>query len=154
MNLTKSRKVVNEYISDGLKYVEPVAILSTLVSNEPSKLMYKKDYKEYLQLPDILTVYRGCSLDELKEGFGWPLGISWSLDKNIAEFFAYRYGGKGMCVLEAVVQKKNVRYYTNGRREKEVMIFPGFVEKPHIISKNVTDFDCYKFHEMLDKQYS
>ena len=143
------KEVIGNYIQYGLRYIEPIDVIDALNDN-PANLMNDEDYEKYLKLPDTMTIYRGCSMEEWEDGGECPLGVSWSLDKNTAEFFAYRYGGEDMCVVEAVVSKDCVRYYTNARGEQEVLI-NGSVENPHIISENVTDYDCEKYHKLVEQ---
>jgi len=52
-------------------------------------LMTKKELKIYNSLPENLTIYRGMTVEELESG---DLNISWTLLKECAEFFAYKYG--------------------------------------------------------------
>ena len=150
--MLSSKEIMYGYTLDGLKYLNGSDVAKAL-TDKPENLMTEKEYNDYLNLPDTLTIYRGCSLEELEEGDGVPMGISWSLNKITAEFFAYRYGGDGMCVVEAVINKNSVRYYSNDRSEEEVIIFSPFtnyIEEPHIVSENVADFDCNKYHQKIE----
>ncbi len=68
------------------------------------------------ELPDKLTIYRGTVADDED-------GISWTLDKKMAKFFANRFDTNGV-VKTAVISKMAALYYTNGRGEKEVIYNP------------------------------
>ena len=85
-----------------------------------------------------ITIYRGVRSDKNScptEGF------SWTLDLNIARFFAYKYNQT--CykvydygyVLKAVVDPKDIYFYLNNRKEKEVVISPASVHNIEVIEK-------------------
>lgn len=62
--------------------------LKAIFKNEDMSAIMKKyaskeDYKAYLDLPDILTVHRGCSTNSID-------GLSWTTDFEKAKFFAKR----------------------------------------------------------------
>ena len=61
-----------------------------------------------------VTIYRGCQKG-LNEN-----GLSWTLDKSKAKFFAKRFGKKGI-VLERQVPKSNIVAVLTGRGESEVI---------------------------------
>lgn len=91
-------------------------------------LMNKADQKFYNELPNKVTIYRGMTQLELDSGI---FGISWSLSKKIAEFFAYTYGRNHdtkhlkKVVHELNVSKDLICAYFSERQEDEV-IFLGF----------------------------
>jgi hypothetical protein len=74
-----------------------------------------------VRLPAVSTIYRG----QLKDA---SVGISWSLDINVAKKFA-RTGGlrhminNGM-ILKAKVNRKHVLAYLRGRGEQEIIVDP------------------------------
>jgi hypothetical protein len=72
-------------------------------------------------LPDPVTVYRGTS------GIGAKLapdGVSWTLDKRIAAWFACTYRPRGEpLVLRRVAPLRDVLMYDNDRNEQELVIF-------------------------------
>ena len=49
--------------------------------------------------------------------------LSWTLDKDTAEWFAHRFGENGM-VYEAQIQKKYIYAFFNSRNESEVIVDP------------------------------
>ena len=65
-------------------------------------------------LADEVTIYRGC-----QKGIN-ENGLSWTLDKSIAEFFANRLGKKGI-VLEKKISKSDIIAVFTGRGETEVI---------------------------------
>jgi len=93
-------------------------IISKLLKKSIKKyiMYYKNDYKIYKNLPNIITVYRGC----LKKG-RWR--FYWSIDKSTAEFMGTRKTKNGY-LYEAKIKKKDVYFYTNYRGEKEVVLNP------------------------------
>lgn len=68
------------------------------------------------ELPDELTIYRGTS-------HGLPPGMSWTLDRDRAEWFARRYQreGYGPEMMVGHVSKKDVIGYLTGRSEDEIV---------------------------------
>jgi hypothetical protein len=87
-----------------------------LSSNRPSRhyLMNEEEFNLLQSLPDEVTVYRGCQAG-INEN-----GLSWSLNKKKAEFFANRFGKEGI-ILERKIPKSNIIAFLNGRGESEVI---------------------------------
>ena len=89
----------------------------SLFSSKRSSKHYLMDEKEdqlLRSLPDEVVIYRGCQKN-LNEN-----GLSWSLDKSTAEFFANRFNQKGI-ILEKKVSKKDIVAVFTGRGEAEVI---------------------------------
>jgi hypothetical protein len=61
-----------------------------------------------------VTIYRGCQKGINEDG------LSWTLDKSKAQFFANRFGKKGI-ILERVVSKNDIVAVLLGRGESEVI---------------------------------
>lgn len=81
------------------------------------KVMGAKDLRVYETLPDIVTAYRGC-FDEYDS-----MAYSWTLDREVAEWFAKRKRWKGNPIVAKVeVPKSFVLAYFDGRREAEVVL--------------------------------
>ena len=59
-------------------------------------------------LPESVTVYRGGTAD----------GLSWTLSRKVAEFFAERTGGM---VHQRTIDRASILFYSNGREEQEVI---------------------------------
>jgi hypothetical protein len=80
--------------------------------------------KQYLNsLPDEIEIHRGMSVKESKNK---NYGMSWSLSKKIAEFFAYEYyqtiaSGKPMTVVTIKIPKNEAIAYFNRRDEEEIL---------------------------------
>jgi hypothetical protein len=83
-----------------------------------SWFMVPKDRKRFAALPDILEVYRGCVLGQNEDG------LSYTLDKQRAEWFAARFveGEQIPAVVVARVEKHNVFAYINNRNEDEIVV--------------------------------
>lgn len=87
-------------------------------------LMDEEDFKVYNSLPEKLIIYRGMTIEELEsENFG----VSWTLSKKTAEFFAYTYGrnfstvDRPKTVHQLEVSKVEIIAYFGGRNEQEVI---------------------------------
>jgi hypothetical protein len=80
-------------------------------------LMEKDERKEFNNLPDKLTIYRGYVPNKNKHG------LSYTLNQNTAEWFSKRYYKNGK-VLKRIVNKSDVLAYLNGRNEEEILIKP------------------------------
>lgn len=87
-------------------------------------LSSKRPYRHYMMseeedntlraLAEEVTIYRGCQKG-INEG-----GLSWTLDKSKAKFFANRFGKKGI-ILEKKISKKDIVAVFMGRGESEVI---------------------------------
>lgn len=89
----------------------------SLFSSERSSkhyLMNEEEDQLLRSLPEEVIIYRGCQKN-LNEN-----GLSWSLDKSKAEFFAYRFNQKGI-ILEKKISKKDIIAVFTGRGEAEVI---------------------------------
>lgn len=85
----------------------------------------------YLSLPDELTIYRGV------RGQKNSKGVYWTLDKNIAKFFALEYARPGYplpdsntkaWIYTGSIKKDRIVYMTNEKDEKEIVCRPGEVK--------------------------
>ena len=65
-------------------------------------------------LPELVTIYRGC-VKGLNED-----GLSWTLDKAKAKFFANRFSKDGI-ILEREIPKSDIIAVLLGRGESEVI---------------------------------
>jgi hypothetical protein len=78
-------------------------------------LMDEEEQSLYKSLGDIETVYRGCQKGINEDG------ISWTLKKDKAQWFATRFGKEGK-VLEMRINKEKIVAVFTGRNEYEVVI--------------------------------
>ena len=94
--------------------------------NVPGKeILLSGKAKEILDnLPEQVTIYRGMSVAENETG---DYGISWTLDKKVAEKFAFDYihnydtNGQEHIVKEIVIEKSKIVAYFDERNEQEVI---------------------------------
>jgi hypothetical protein len=75
--------------------------------------MSKKDLEFYNSLENEFMVYRGYNQ--------WEDGYSYTIDKDVAIWFAERFGQNGL-IRERLVKKEDVFAFTNSRQEKEIII--------------------------------
>jgi len=85
--------------------------LLTLEFSEPQLMMNNKETEVYNNLPETIKVYRGGVDDK---------GLSWSLSREKAEWFANRFD-YGYEVFEKDIKKSDILAYLNGRQEQEII---------------------------------
>lgn len=68
-------------------------------------------------LPEKVKIYRGLGSKSRRDG------ISWTLSKEKAEWFATRFKDNGE-VLTAEANKSDILAFLNGRNEQEIIINP------------------------------
>jgi hypothetical protein len=87
-------------------------------SDWPNKLhaMNAKERRAYAALPDQLIIYRGVGKGRNAEN-----GLSWTLVRDTAVYFATRHGGQGL-LFTARAKKSDVHALLLGRKEQEVVI--------------------------------
>lgn len=94
-------------------------IFSSKRSNK-EKLMSDEDIKFLKNLPDTIKIYRGGAKKEKSKGYG----ISWTLNKDIAQQFVDRKKvlvSDDLEVLEITIHKSKVVAYLNQRNEEEII---------------------------------
>ena len=128
-----SKKQFAEYLADAWVTednpnmdinVPPSESIEMFKKAEKKWLMTEEDYAYYHNLPDEIEVFRGVSVGRIKHG------LSWTDDKEKAEWFRKRFQRKGSksngdencCMLRAVVKKSDVLAYFNTRNEKELVV--------------------------------
>ena len=79
-------------------------------------LKYKPE-KEYNGLPEELIIYRG----EGKLSTEKEKALSWTLKKEVAEFFANRFNSNGK-IYKGKVKKENIIDYLKERGEEEILV--------------------------------
>ena len=102
-------------------------------------------------LPETVTVWRGTSALPFKQAVR---GLSWTVDRDCACWFAMRFAGKNgnPLVLKASVPKSNILMFTDSRSEREAVIFD---KKPCLDPAGVTDWQQrYVLHEQKLRQDS
>ncbi len=122
--------IMSEIMIDTENRWQHASIISELLDSRRGRrsLMDEDDRKVFDELPDEVTVYRGCQ--EVLET--WPHhnreGMSWTLSKEKAEWFAKRFKREHSLVLTGVCQKEDIIAVLLGRGEEEVLIDPVDVE--------------------------
>jgi hypothetical protein len=81
---------------------------------ERHNLMDEEELNHLASLPNKVVVYRGCVAGVNENG------LSWTLDKTKAEFFANRFSKNGI-VLEKTINKDEIVAVFLGRNESEVI---------------------------------
>lgn len=100
-NATVSKNELLEYFKKASK---------DLIMNEDEQIAYSN-------LEEEITIYRGVT-DYNKDD---TKAMSWTLDENIAKWFANRFRQKGY-VFKAKINKKDIFAFCNMRNEKEVIV--------------------------------
>lgn len=90
-------------------------ILKMLRKCNPKYLMGRENYEVYENLPDTFVVYRGLQENAQEDG------LSWTLSKDVAEWFASRFENDGE-IIEKIVHKTEVIAYFNDRDEEEIVL--------------------------------
>ena len=98
-------------------------LASMFRSISPEYLMDKEELRQYQSLEDPVTVYRGVTPYNKRN----VKGLSWTLDREQAEWFAHRFGEDGT-VYTAQISKKYIFAIFNGRNEAEVIVDPKRLE--------------------------
>lgn len=92
-------------------------------SVSPEYLMDEEERAAYQALEDPVTVYRGVTSYNAQN----IRALSWTLDRDTAEWFAHRFGEEGT-VYEAQVGKEHILALFTGRNESEVIVDPKYLE--------------------------
>jgi hypothetical protein len=104
--------------------IEEKRILFTSWRQHRECLMSAAEQRYLQSLPDQITIYRGMTLLEKETG---NFGLSWTLSKKVAEFYAYDYMGYAKyndhkrTVHSLVVDAEKLIAYFSGRREREII---------------------------------
>ncbi len=128
------KTIAHCYTSSNLGHSKNDIISYYLNKNRPNKhfLMDEDERKFLAELPEEITIYRGCSKKEINSK---KIRYSWTLDKKVAEFFAYEYKNLVLTksfdkdksdfdVIEKTINKSEVIAYFNGRKESEIIYYP------------------------------
>ena len=86
--------------------------------------MNEEECAAYRSLENPVTVYRGVTSYNAKN----IKALSWTLDRDTAEWFAHRFGEEG-AVYKAQIPKEHILAYFNGRNESEVVVNPQYLEQ-------------------------
>lgn len=88
--------------------------------DEPHLAMDSDDLAFLLTLPDVVTIYRGFRDVEHQNG------MSWTLDRDKAIWFANRYrrDDRDAYLATAKVRRHDILAYFSGRNEQEIVVYP------------------------------
>ena len=97
-NLAENDKLSDEAFNKGLVIAWTVGrgtgdfrAIQYFMRCKKELVMNEEELAYYNRLPDKVTLYRGCSMDEYEDEDGDScFGISWTTSREIAEFFAFR----------------------------------------------------------------
>jgi len=100
-------------------------------SKRPAKeFAMSPEEREVLKgLPHVFTIYRGVGKN------GNSSGLSWTLSREKAVFFAHRFRGDQL--LTATAKRDDVHAYLNGRNEQEIVIESTAVQSRETIAERV-----------------
>ena len=93
-------------------------------SVSPKYLMDAEELRQFQTLEDPVTVYRGVTSHNAQN----IRALSWTLDRDTAEWFAHRFGEDGT-VYEAQIAKAHILAVFLGRNEWEVVVDPKYLEQ-------------------------
>ncbi|MDV3428804.1 MAG: hypothetical protein LIR50_17575 [Bacillota bacterium] len=68
---------------------------------------------------NVITIYRG----EGDKSTSYTEACSWTINKEIADFFAHRFDSDGI-IYKAKVRQQDILDYINDRNEQEILVFP------------------------------
>lgn len=97
-------------------------LVSLFRAIDPQKLMNDEEYTLFQGLDNVVTIYRGVTSYNAKN----IKAMSWTLNRDTAEWFAHRFGEDGT-VYEAQIEKKHIYAIFTGRNESEVIIDPKYL---------------------------
>lgn len=83
-------------------------------------IMDEDERGEFGKIADIITIYRGCSSVNQN-------GMSWTLSKEKARWFALRFKDKNPMIITGQAHKKDIIAYFSRRDEQEIVIQPNKV---------------------------
>jgi len=99
--------------------------LFTVSKPQRELLMNPSDLETFDALPNSCTIYRSVSRREERSD---EFGISWSLSRTVAEFFAFNYvrrtRSETMSIKEITVPRQEIVAYFDRRAEREVIYIP------------------------------
>lgn len=87
---------------------------------DPQAVMSAEEKTRFDHLPDEVTIWRG-----VRHRTHWLKGLSWTMDKERAVWFAHRLATKKNrpVVVKGLVAKSRILSYFDGRNESEVVAF-------------------------------
>jgi hypothetical protein len=117
-------------------------LITYFLNERPNRewMMTKKERKLFKELPEEVSIYRGCSVTEINSG---NFRFSWTFNKKTAEFFAFKYN-KNLAIesniVERTVSKKSIIAYFQEGGEEEVIYIQEF-DADYQTSKQFNEFE-------------
>lgn len=95
--------------------------------NNPIHSADKSETETFNALPDRVKIYRGVYgeyLDDLN------MGTSWTLKESTGKFFGRRFKelAENVYLMQGVIDKKDILFYTNQRKEHEIIVDPSKIK--------------------------
>lgn len=120
-------------------YVQWMDILEICEAPALQAVVDDDDKQTFADLPERLTVYRGGRIDWDDMMDSMP-PFSWTLDKEKARWFAYRFEWKpDQHMITAEIDKDDVYFYTDERGEQEIVANPEGLEIKTIENMNLPE---------------
>ena len=94
-------------------------LVSLFKAADPEILMDAEERARLQSLDDPVTIYRGVTSYNARN----VKALSWTLDENVARWFASRFGEQGR-VYQAQIAKDDILAIFTGRNESEVIVDP------------------------------
>jgi len=131
-NLFIDNYVTTDY---GFQKIDPNALKEIIRSKTETDK--RKTAKKLKNLPNRLTVYRGGNTASTP----FKKAYSWTLDMNVANFFAVRHGtGEGYIAQGEVYKKDIIEALLDERGESEILIDPTKVHRIKTIAIHGIDY--------------
>lgn len=111
--LVESNKLTKKAFNVGLKDAYTTGVYDYRAQDyfaisDKNLMMDKAEIKYYNHLPEVVTLYRGASYREFDEEWRESnFGLSWTTERKVAEFFAFR--GKGCSIKDGRVYKIEIK---------------------------------------------
>lgn len=127
-----SNYINSDYGFSGVKPDTLKAILASKMESDREKMQ-----EALKDLPDKVKIYRGGNTASAP----YTEAFSWSLDKNVANFFACRRGSGQGYLVEAEIPKEDIiEAFLDDRNEREVFVCPDDVKILNEISIHGLDY--------------
>lgn len=114
MTKTELGECIREVWIDSESPSVNVDFWSSLFLDIGDHVMSEEDREVFDSLPNEVTIYRGIQNPKDR-------GMSWTLDKEVAQFFASRWNPQYQEVKEVTVPKSEVICFLGGRGEREII---------------------------------
>lgn len=136
-------EVVSHIWTDSENIWQEVGRWRSLLTGAPAgDPMNDEERKVFDALPDEITVYRGVAAPD-----GMGSGMSWTLDREKAIWFAKRFAleggpfGETPKLLTGVVDKEEAIGYQSGRGEQEIVALPEHVNVTNVEALSTKSVD-------------